>query len=340
VSYLDAVEQAPLTQPDVPRAPSAARGILRAVSLRLLYGLLGLVFISFVVFIADEISPGDAATVRAGDKASIRQVEMLREQMGLNRPWPVRYAEFLGNAARLDFGNSYFGMKRNVREMLREKLPMTATLALTAILVATIVGTMLGTLAGIYRTKPPDTLVLVLSTLGVTIPTFVLAPALVYLFSTRLDVLPPAWEMNLRAPVWMYLLLPVGILAARPSALLTRVTRASMIETLQQEFMRTAVAKGVPPGRLIFRHGLRNAILPVITVIGTSFGFLLTGSFVLETIFTIPGIGSEGIDAILQGDMPRIQGIVLTTGFMFLLLNLIVDILLPFLDPRIREAQV
>jgi ABC-type dipeptide/oligopeptide/nickel transport system permease component len=334
------VEQALSTQPEVPRAPSAIPKVLKAVFLRLLYGVLSLIFISFVVFLADEVSPGDAATVRAGDKASIKQVEDLRESMGLNRPWPIRYLEFLGKAAQLDFGNSYFGTKRNVREMIIEKLPMTALLAFSAICIAIFVGITFGTIASIYRTRPPDTLILILSTLGVTVPTFVLAPALVWYFATKMDMLPPAWEVNLRAPIWMYLLLPVTILAARPSALLTRVTRASMIETMQQEFIRTATAKGVPPGRLIIRHGLRNAILPVITVVGTSFGFLLTGSFVLETVFTIPGIGSEGIDAILQGDMPRIQGIVLTTGFLFLLLNLVVDILLPILDPRIREAQV
>jgi ABC-type dipeptide/oligopeptide/nickel transport system permease component len=334
------VEQALPTENLVPRPTSAVPGILRAVSLRLLFGLFSLVFISFVVFLADEVSPGDAATVQAGDKASIAQVEALREQMGLNRPWPTRYAEFLAKAVRLDFGKSYYGTKRNVREMIREKLPMTAMLALSAICIAVFIGLTFGTFAAIYRTKPPDTLVLILSTLGVTVPTFVLAPALVYYFSTKMDLLPPAWEVNLRAPMWMYLLLPVGILSARPSALLTRITRASMIETFQQEFIRTAIAKGVPPGRLIVRHALRNAVLPVITVVGTSFGFLLTGSFVLETIFTIPGIGQEGIDAILLGDMPRIQGIVMTTGFLFLLLNLLVDILLPLLDPRIREAQV
>jgi peptide/nickel transport system permease protein len=334
------VEQALSPQPDVPRAPSALPGILRAVSLRLLYGVFSLIFISFVVFVTDEITPGDAATVLAGEKATLAQVESIREQLGLNRPWPVRYVEFIGRAATLDFGKSYYGTKRNVREMIIEKLPITAMLALTAILIATIVGISMGTIASIYRTRPPDTLILILSTLGVTVPTFVLAPALVWYFATQRDLLPPAWEVNLRAPLWMYLVLPVGILSARPSALLTRVTRASMIETMQQEFIRTAIAKGVPPGRLIFRHALRNAVLPVITVIGTSFGFLLTGSFVLETVFTIPGIGQEGIDAILQGDMPRIQGIVLTTGFMFLLLNLVVDILLPILDPRIREAQV
>ncbi len=334
------MEQASPTAPEVPRTPSALPGTLKAVLLRLLYGVLSLVFISLVVFLADEVSPGDAATIIAGDKATPAQVETLREQMGLNRPWPKRYVEFLGKTAKLDFGNSYFGTKRNIREMLFEKMPITAMLALTAIVIAAIVGITLGTLAGIYRSRPPDTAILVLSTLGVTIPTFVLAPVLVYFFATKMDMLPPTWEVNMRAPIWMYMLLPVSILAARPSALLTRVTRASMIETLQQEFIRTAIAKGVPPGRLIFKHGLRNAILPVFTVIGTSFGFLLTGSFVLETVFTIPGIGQEGIDAIMLGDMPRIQGIVLATGLMFLILNLLVDICLPILDPRIREAQV
>lgn len=334
------MEQASPPQSEVPRTQSAIPGTLKAVGLRLLYGIFSLIFISLVVFLADEVSPGDAATVLAGDKATLAQVDALREQMGLQRPWPIRYVEFLGNAAKLDFGKSYFGTKREIREMLFEKLPITAMFALTAIAVAAIVGLSLGTIAGIYRTKPPDTAVLIFSTLGVTIPTFVLAPVLVYFFASKMDVLPPTWEVNMRAPLWMYMILPVGILAARPAALLTRVTRASMIETLQQEFIRTAVAKGVPPRRLVFRHGLRNAILPVITVIGTSFGFLLTGSFVLETIFTIPGIGQEGIDAILLGDMPRIQGIVLATGLMFLLLNLVVDILLPILDPRIREGQV
>lgn len=334
------MEQASPSLSEVPRQPSAIPGVLKAVFLRFLYGILSLVFISFVVFMADEISPGDAATVLAGDKATAAQVEQQRERMGLNRPWPTRYVEFLGKAAKLDFGKSYFGTKRDIREMLFEKMPITAMLALTAILVAAIIGLSFGTLAGIYRSRPPDTAVLIISTLGVTIPTFVLAPVLVYYFATKMNYLPPTWEVNMRAPLWMYMLLPVSILAARPSALLIRVTRASMIETLQQEFIRTAIAKGVPPRRLVFKHGLRNAILPVITVIGTSFGFLLTGSFVLETVFTVPGIGQEGIDAILLGDMPRIQGIVLATGLMFLVLNLLVDILLPILDPRIREGQV
>jgi len=207
--------------------------------LRLFYGILSLIFISFVVFIADELAPGDAANVLAGDKATAAQLESLRHQMGLDRPWPIRYVEFLGNAAKFDFGKSYFGTKRPVGELLAEKLPLTALIALCAIVVASAVGIGLGTIAGIYRTRPPDTAILLASTLGVTIPTFVLAPIMVYYFSTVKDVLPATWDPNPTAPIWMYLLMPVLILAARPAALLTRLTRASMIETLQQEFIRT-----------------------------------------------------------------------------------------------------
>jgi ABC-type dipeptide/oligopeptide/nickel transport system permease component len=176
--------------------------------------------------------------------------------------------------------------------------------------------------------------------LGVTLPNFVLAPILVYIFAVKLDMLPTTWESDLRAPEWMYLLLPVVVLSLRPTALITRLTRASMIETLKQEFIRTAIAKGVPRFRLVTKYALRNAILPVITSIGTTFGFLLTGSFVAERVFTIPGVGSETIEAILRKDVPVIQGCVLATGIMFVVINTIVDLLLPILDPRIREAQV
>jgi ABC-type dipeptide/oligopeptide/nickel transport system permease component len=335
------VEQAlPNTPATVPRAPSGAAKLIRAIAVRLLYGIFSLIFISFVVFMADELAPGDAADILAGEKSTPAQVQELRHQLGLDRPWPERYIEFIGKAVHLDFGRSYFGTKREVRELILEKLPLTALVAFCAIILASIIGIAAGTIAGIYRTRPPDTVLLIVSTLGVTIPTFVLAPILVYYFSTVKDMLPATWETTMRAPLIYYLILPVTILAARPAALLTRVTRASIIDTLQQEFIRTAIAKGVPTRRLIFKHALRNAILPVVTVIGTSFGFLLTGSFVLESVFTIPGIGKDGIEAIVMGDMPRIQGITLVTGLLFVLLNLVVDVLLPLLDPRIREAQV
>lgn len=316
--------------------------LAKAITLRLLFGVLSLLFISFVTFIADELAPGNAATVRSGDKATAEQVRRLEHEMGLDRPWFVRYVEFVKQAAQGDFGTSYYGVREPVRDTLARTVPMTAKIAALAIMLAAAVGITLGTIAGVFRNRGPDRAVLSVSTLGVTVPNFVLAPVLVYIFAVHLDRLPVNWDPRdvEQNGAFLYLLLPVIILAARPMALLTRLTRASMIDTLQQEFIRTAVAKGVPPMRLIFRHALRNAILPVVTAIGTSFGFLLTGSFIVETAFSIPGIGKATIEAITQGDMPLIQACVLVTGTMFVLLNLVVDLILPLLDPRIRESQV
>lgn len=314
--------------------------LAKSILVRLLFGLVSLIFISFVTFVADEITPGDAATIQAGEKARPEDVQNLRHQMGLDRPWLVRYVEFVSNAARFDFGRSYLGSKPEVSKIIGKALPMTLKIALLAILLAAAIGIFLGTIAGVYQNKAQDRAVLTLSTLGVTVPNFVLAPVLVYFFAVRMDALPQTWEVHLRAPEFYYLLLPVVILSARPMASLTRLTRASVVDTLQQEFVRLATAKGVPPRRLVFRHVLRNALLPVITAIGTSFGFLLTGSFIIERAFLIPGLGSEAIEAILKRDTPVIQATVLVAGGLFILINLIVDLILPLLDPRIREAQV
>jgi peptide/nickel transport system permease protein len=314
--------------------------LLKAILLRLLFGAVSLLFISFVTFLADEIAPGDAATALAGEKATLAQVEQKRKELGLNRPWTVRYVEFVGKAATGDLGRSYFRTREPVRDILASKLPLTMKIASYAIVLASLVGVFLGTVAAVYQNRFADRTVLTVSTLGVTVPNFVLAPILVYFLAVKADLLPQTWDTRLVAAEIFYLILPVSILAARPAALLTRLTRASMIDTLQQEFIRTATAKGVPRGRLLIRHALRNAILPVITAIGTSFGFLLTGSFVIERAFTIPGIGSATIEAILQGDMPVVQAGILVTGTIFIVLNLLVDVLLPILDPRIRESQV
>lgn len=319
--------------------------LAKALFLRLLFGILSLIFISFVTFVADEVAPGDAATVLAGEKASNATVAQIREQLGLNRPWPIRYVEFLGHAAQGDFGTSYYGTKEPVSDIIKRNLPMTLKLATLAILLAASIGLTLGTFAALKENRLGDRAVLTLSTLGVTVPNFVLAPFLVLFLSIRLSRdnpmwLPQTWDNPLQGPEIYYLIMPVVLLSLRPMALITRLTRASMIDTLGQEFVRLAVAKGVPRRRLIFRHALRNAILPVVTAIGTSFGFLLTGSFVIERYFVLPGIGREAIEAIQQGNMPVIQATVMIAGFIFIVVNLAVDLLLPILDPRIREAQV
>jgi ABC-type dipeptide/oligopeptide/nickel transport system permease component len=314
--------------------------LVRAMLLRLLYGGLSLLFISVVTFMAGAFSPSDAATLQAGEKASAADVAMLRHQMGLDRPWPIRYVEYVEHALHGDLGNSLMGTKEPVKKILVRCVPITAEIALISICVAAIVGISVGVVSSVYRNKGPDRVALTLSTLGVTIPNFVLAPILVYIFAIKLNRLPTNWRLDRPEGDFYYLLLPVTILAARPAAVIMRLTRASMIETLQQEFIRTAIAKGVPRFRLYTRHALRNAILPVVTAIGTNFGFLLTGSFVIDRAFTIPGIGSRTIEAIISNDMPVVQACVLVTGAMFILLNTLIDMALPFIDPRIRESQI
>ncbi len=316
--------------------------IFRAIGLRLLYGLFSLLFISLITFLADEISPGDAATVRAGEKATAEQVQRIREEMGLDRPWPIRYVEFLGDAARMDFGNSIVGTQQPVSTQLAKALPITLNIAVLSILLAAIVGILLGTIAAVRENRASDHAILSLSTLGVTIPNYVLLPLLVYVFALRLDMLPTSWapEGQRRAADIYYLLIPVIVLALRPMATLTRLMRASMVDTLRQEFVRLSVAKGVPRWRLYTVHCFRNAFIPVLTAIGTSFGFLFTGSFVVETAYLIPGLGKTTIEAITQRDTPMILAATLLTGALFVLVNLAVDILLPFIDPRIRESQI
>jgi ABC-type dipeptide/oligopeptide/nickel transport system permease component len=216
-------------------------------------------------------------------------------------------------------------MKRRPRpssEPLVSTRVVFRTAWVTTAMVASIIGIFLGTLASIWANRAGDRAILVGSTLFVTLPNFVLAPILVYIFCLQLNYLPQIWKPDRPEGDFWYLVLPVAVLAARPTALLTRLTRAKMVETMQMEFIRACVAKGVPPFRLVLRHGLRNAVLPVITAIGTSFGVLLTGSFVVETVFNLPGLGFLTIDAIRKGDMPVIQTCVLLTGAMFIFLNL------------------
>ena len=305
---------------------------------RVLFGILALLFVSFVTFLADEMAPGDAATLIAGEKATAGTLARVRHEMGLDRPWPVRYVDFVVRAAQFDFGRSYTGTKEPVADVIRRNLPMTARIAVQAMLLAAFVGIALGTVAGVWNDRWPDRIALALSTLGVTIPNFVLAPVLVYLFALQLDILPVNWEVQRLAPDYYYLLLPVIILSLRPMATLTRLTRASVIDTMGQEYIRLAIAKGVPRPRLILVHALRNALVPVVTAFGTSFGFLLTGSFIVETAFTLPGLGRAGIEAIQKRDTPVIMATTLVAGTLFILVNLLVDLAMPLLDPRIRET--
>jgi ABC-type dipeptide/oligopeptide/nickel transport system permease component len=289
-----------------------------------------LLLISFLTFIMGFLAPGDPIRMILGERSDPQAVAQVRRELGLDQPWYVQYGRFVWNAVRGDFGISLYN-RRPVGDIIRESFPATAILAVLAILLATTVGIPTGVVAAVWHNRLPDRLSMVGVVLGISVPNFVLATMLILLVSVRLGWLPVAgWG----APE--YLVLPVLVLAARPAASIARFTRASMLEVLQQDYIRTARAKGVPEHQIILRHALPNALLPVVTVIGNAFGYLLTGSFIVETVFAVPGVGYRSIEAILRRDYPVIQATTLLFAFLFIAVNLIVDILYTRLDPRVR----
>lgn len=313
--------------------------LVRILSLRFLYAFVTLVFVVFVTFVIDAIAPGGPEYAIVGEKGTPEAYARVRHELGRDRPLPERFSNYLVDVLQLKLGNSYYGTKEPVLDIVKTSIMMTAKIATICIILASIIGILLGVLGAVYQNTWVDKFVLTISTFGVTIPNFVLAPVLAYYFAIKLDLLPLTWEVHRVLPDFYYLVLPITILSLRPGAMITRLTRATMTDMLQQEFIRFAVAKGVPSIRIIFRHALRNAILPVITGIGFNYGFLLTGAFIVEQIFTIPGIGQVSIEAILQRNTPLIEGTVIVTAALFIFINLLVDMALPFLDPRIREAH-
>jgi ABC-type dipeptide/oligopeptide/nickel transport system permease component len=304
--------------------------MVRYVLSRLLQAIPTLLLISFLTFIMGYLAPGDPIRMILGEHSDPQTVAQVRHELGLDQPWYVQYGRFVWSAVKGDFGISLYN-RRPVGDVIRESFPATATLAVLAILLAIAVGIPAGIVAAVFHNRLPDRLSMAGVVLGISVPNFVLATLLILLVSVRLGWLPVAgWG----APE--YLVLPVLVLAARPSASIARFTRTSMLEVLQQDYIRTARAKGVPERAVILKHALPNALLPVVTVIGNAFGYLLTGSFIVETVFAVPGVGYKSIEAILRRDYPVIQATTLLFAFLFIAVNLFVDILYTRLDPRVR----
>jgi ABC-type dipeptide/oligopeptide/nickel transport system permease component len=304
--------------------------MVRYVLSRLLQAIPTLLLISFLTFIMGYLAPGDPIRMILGERSDPQAVAQVRRELGLDQPWYVQYGRFVWKAVRGDFGISLYN-RRPVGDIIRESFPATATLAVLAILLAITVGIPAGVVAAVWHNRLPDRLSMAGVVLGISVPNFVLATLLILLVSVRLGWLPVAgWG----APE--YVVLPVLVLAARPSASIARFTRTSMLEVLQQDYIRTARAKGVPEPFVILKHALPNALLPVVTVIGNAFGYLLTGSFIVETVFAVPGVGYKSIEAILRRDYPVIQATTLLFAFLFIVVNLLVDILYTRLDPRVR----
>ncbi|MGC8783891.1 MAG: ABC transporter permease [Armatimonadota bacterium] len=304
--------------------------MIRYILSRLLQAIPTLLLISFLTFLMGFLAPGDPIRMILGEHSDPQAVAQVRRELGLDQPWYVQYGRFVWNAVRGDFGISLYN-RRPVGDIIRESFPATATLAVLAILLAITVGVPAGIVAAVWHNRLPDRLSMTGVVLGISVPNFVLATLLILLVSVQLGWLPVAgWG----APE--YLVLPVLVLAARPAASIARFTRTSMLEVLQQDYIRTARAKGVPEHVVILKHALPNALLPVVTVIGNAFGYLLTGSFIVETVFAVPGVGYKSIEAILRRDYPVIQATTLLFAFLFVVVNLGVDMLYTRLDPRVR----
>lgn len=294
-----------------------------------------LLAVSLLVFIVAHMAPSSPVDIIAGEKATLEEKARLSHEYGLDRPLAVQYTSYIWNiVAHGDFGRSFSRSQQPVSEMIRTDFPVTAQLALQAILFAVIVGLPIGAFAAIYHNTWFDRAAMAAVVAMVSVPSIVLGPLLVLFFAVRHPWLPVSgWESP------KYTILPTIALGARSAALMARFMRASLLDVLRQDYIRTAMAKGLSRTAAVWHHAIKNAFLPVLTVIGTSFGALLTGSFVVETIFQVPGIGYASIDSISKRDYAVIQGMALLVALVFTVVNLSVDILYGVIDPRVRTQE-
>jgi len=297
---------------------------------RALLGLLTVLGVSIGVFLMIHLVPGDPVLVMLSEFASPADQEALREALGLNRPLYIQYGHFLFNALRGDLGRSVRSNRTVVSE-IAWRLPNTIRLATASMLLAVVIGGGAGVVSAVRHNTALDHSAMVLVLAGLSMPSFWLGLMLMIVFAVRLEWLPVAGYEG-----WRHLVLPGITLAAAPAAMLARLTRSSMLEVLNQDFVRTARAKGLHEATVIMKHALKNSLIPVVTVLGLQFGYLLGGAVITETVFAWPGIGRLVIDAILARDFPVVQGTVLVIALGFVLVNLAVDLLYAYLDPRIR----
>jgi peptide/nickel transport system permease protein len=277
------------------------------------------------------IIPGDPAVMILGEGTSQEAVDALREEMGLNDPFLVRFFTYVINVAQGDFGTSYI-TRRSVTTEILDRFPTTLQLAMYGTIMSVIIGVPLGIIAATKQYTIFDSSATALGLLAVSIPNFWLGLMLILLFSLQLGWLPPS---GIATPVaWI---LPVLTLGTGSAALVMRITRSSMLEVIRQDYIRTARAKGQKESVIIWKHALKNAMLPVVTAVGLDFGMLLGGAILTETIYSISGLGRYMVDSIRRRDYPIIQGGVLFLAFAFSFVNLLVDILYAYIDPRIKS---
>ena len=335
--------------------------LVRLIIRRLLFLVVVLFGLSVITFALSHIVPGDPARLMAGPRANKSAVDKIRERYGLNDPLPVQYVHYVTGVVRLDFGDS-FTSRRPVKEDLRRYLPATVELALYAFLVSTLVGIPLGLLSAVQRDRWPDHLARFVSISGLALPVFWLAIMAQFLFFGKLGWFPDGERLPIsveppRTITSLYtvdalltrnwgvfrtalahLVLPVAVLAYGSLAVITRMVRGGMLEVLSQDYIRTARAKGVTQRRVVIGHALKNALLPTVTSLGLQVGLLLSGAFLVEIVFSRPGIGRYAVEAIQRLDYNATMATTLIIALIFVVMNLVVDVLYLFLDPRISYS--
>ena len=312
--------------------------MLNFLARRLLSTLPVLLIVAVLVFLMLRLTPGDPAAVLAGDAASSEQIALIRSGLGLDRPIPVQFGIWFGHLLSGDLGQSYY-YKTPVTTLIGQRLEPTVSLALLTISLAVLVAVPLGVLAAWRFGGWLDRLLMGFSVLGFSVPIFVLAYLLIWLVSLKLGWLPVQGYQRIADGLghWLYhLILPSITLSVIYIALIARVTRASVLETLGEDYIRTARAKGLPESRVLLRHALANAAVPIVTVVGIGIALLIGGVVVTESVFAIPGLGRLTVDAVLARDFPTIQGVILLFSAVYVGVNLLVDLSYVFFDPRIR----
>jgi len=305
---------------------------------RLFATIVVMAVVAFVVFLLLYLTPGDPAAILAGDAATSDDIRRIREKLGLEEPFLVRFGSWVWGLLRGDLGVSIF-TNLPVTHLIGQRIEPTLSLTFCTLVIAVLVAVPLGMVAAARAGTWVDRAVMAFSVAGFSVPVFVLAYILILVFSIQLDWLPVQGYRPIREGLWQWarhLVLPSAALGTVYIALIARMTRASMLDVLAQDYVRTAQAKGLAPGAVLVRHALKNAAVPIATVIGIGIALLIGGAIVTETVFALPGIGRLTVDAILRRDYPVIQGVVLIFSAAYVLVNLAVDLSYMFFDPRIR----
>lgn len=304
--------------------------MLKYIIKRIILMIPAILATSLIIYVAMNLTGGDPARTLAPDNATEAQLEQIREELGLNEPMLVRYVKYMGGMLKGDLGTSYV-TKKDVYRTFMDRLPNTVILACTAVLIATLVAVPLGIYTAIHQNTWKDTGGMVFALFGVSMPNFWLGLMLIIIFSLNLKWLPSGGKAG-----WESLILPAVTVGLGFAALITRTTRSAMLDVVRQDYMTTARAKGASEKLVIFRHGLKNAMIPIITVIGMQLSNALTGSVLAETVFSWPGVGRLIVDSISKRDTPMVTGAIIMSCVLMCMINLVVDLVYAFFDPRIK----